>query len=252
MTSLLILICAIALAGAGGGWANYLLLTASRDGREQYPEAMRFVIAGAITAFVVPLFLSLAQSALVKAVFDGWEKGTAFPDALVLIGFCVVAGFASKAFLDSVSTRILQMQRDMQRLDGKADAASKEAKAAASQALEAIELSEESAEQLHPPAVKARLSGGLEALATSAEDERLAATLTTDELAVLRALSRLPQRTQTGIARDAGIARSQIAEIVEKLVAEGLAHFGASASGSLRVSLSEKGAGALAAAVRHS
>lgn len=237
MTVFLVLPAIIAVAGGFGGLASYLLLPASNEdskSADNSVSAMRFVVAGAITAFVVPLFLSLAQSSLVSKVISGWDDVKAFPDVLVLVGFCVVAGFGSKKFMDSVGAKLWQMQQDVRRVEKKAEVA-----------IEAAELNEEKVDHVAEVGID-RPSVDLPVAAVpespSPRSSEVVARLSNEERAVVRAMSMLSKRTQTGIARDSGVPRSRVGEIIQRLQDLGIAMFTTAAStGSLRVALTSFG-----------
>jgi outer membrane murein-binding lipoprotein Lpp len=246
----------IAIAGGLGGLANYLLLTTADDVGSRYRafdsdgirRALRFAVAGAITAFIVPLFLSLAQSSLVKSIFDSKDRSLELTDIFIFIGFCIVAGFASRRFMDTLTNNVLQLQQAVKKLDGKAEAAEEKAEAAekkADEALASTELTDESID------VTARAAGVSkepvasipEASAPSAEATAIAAELGNQERAALQAMGVLSKRTRTGIARDAKISRNKIGDVIKGLIDRGILEATTSANtGGNRVALTPLGA----------
>lgn len=83
----------IIVSGGLGGLANYL--TTDIEANEVMPLVKR-VTVGAIAAVVVPAFLSLISSSTLKDVMNP-------TDYFVFAGYCLLAGFSSKAFLTSMS-----------------------------------------------------------------------------------------------------------------------------------------------------
>jgi DNA-binding MarR family transcriptional regulator/outer membrane murein-binding lipoprotein Lpp len=239
MYRLISLLSLIAVAGGAGGLAHYLLLSLPSGEKRNLFGALRFLVAGGITAYVVPLFLSLAQSSLVKGIVDFNGPGQAYSDILIFIGFCVVAGFASRAFMDTMTSKLMQMQQEVRKVDDKvrqldkiAVDASDEARAADNKALEAIELTEENADRVaEVVGKKAKPSDAWLLIdeparqAPSPRAKAIASSLSSEELRVLGALKRYSTRTQTGVARDAGVPRNQVSEIIENLSKVGLAQF---------------------------
>jgi outer membrane murein-binding lipoprotein Lpp len=118
----------LAFGGAAGGLANHLLLPPPQGEQRRLWGAVRSVVGGAIVALTVPLFLSLAQSGLVKNVLNAAQDFSS--DILILIGFCVVAGFAAQRFIDSLAVKIMRLERQVDDL--------------AEDAEEAVEVSQES------------------------------------------------------------------------------------------------------------
>ena len=93
------------------GWFSGLFAPTIGKGSPVFSGAVRFITAGAIVAFAVPLFLSVAKSSLIADLLGKATSDQFFPNALVLIGFCVVAGFASRRFMNSLAARVMQMER---------------------------------------------------------------------------------------------------------------------------------------------
>ena len=93
MTDLMCMLILMLFAGSLGGLANYLTTEIEDD--EQHP-LLRRVVVGAIAALAVPVFLKTISSELIS-------ESMTLEDHLVFAGFCLLAGFSSKAFLTSMS-----------------------------------------------------------------------------------------------------------------------------------------------------
>lgn len=104
MNNALLVIAIMAIAGGLGGLANYL--TTQLDDNESHPLLKR-VTVGSIAAIVVPAFLTLISSSIIK------EQMTA-TDYFVFAGFCLLAGFSSKAFLTSMSKGLLDRVKSVE------------------------------------------------------------------------------------------------------------------------------------------
>ncbi len=92
------------IAGGLGGLANYLTTEIEDD--EKFP-AWRRVIVGAIAAIAVPAFLDMISSEIISKDMD-------VKNYFVFAGFCLLAGFSSKAFLTSMSKGLLDRVKNME------------------------------------------------------------------------------------------------------------------------------------------
>ena len=103
------------MAGCGllGGLVNYWSAPPASAQSESYPFLKR-VSAGLAASFAVPLFLNMISSSLVA------DSKTDPLKLLVIAGFCIVAAISSKAFIESLSKRLLnqveQLDRDQKTL----------------------------------------------------------------------------------------------------------------------------------------
>ena len=130
-------------AGLSGGLVNWALT--SSDGSDKRPW-WSHVLTGIAGAFLVPLFLHITSSDLLAKLSDG--SGAGGSTSLVFAGFCLVAAISSKAFIQSLSKRVLQMAEEAKKT---ADEAVETAKAATAVSLAA----QDQAEYLAPPAAAA-------------------------------------------------------------------------------------------------
>lgn len=96
--NILILISIMAVAGAFGGFINYLL--EQRDNPE-FASIKRSMVAGIGASFLVPLFLNMISSDLIAKSYEAPEK------FLVFTGFCLIASISSSAFIRTLSDRVL-------------------------------------------------------------------------------------------------------------------------------------------------
>ncbi|MFG6416135.1 YEATS-associated helix-containing protein [Roseateles sp. DC23W] len=101
------------ISGALGGLANYF--TADTD-TEKPLNAWQHVFVGIVAAFIVPLLLNLASGDLIDKI-RGAAAGSKpdYSKLFVLAGFCLVAAASSRAFIRSVSQRVLDSAREAAR-----------------------------------------------------------------------------------------------------------------------------------------
>jgi F0F1-type ATP synthase membrane subunit b/b' len=258
MSRFLALVALILCAGGAGGLAGYLLRPSEKEARSFF-GAVRFITAGAIVAFAVPLFLSVAKSSLIADLLGKATSDQFFPNALVLIGFCVVAGFASRRFMNSLAARVMQIERKTekaQETSEKAQQTSEKARETSERAQQASEKALENSEEAVETAEAVDESIGL-AMANERHDgdgdeasapmnaaiKELAATLGPDEKAVLFATGLHHERTITGISRDAQLPRKTVKKLVPQMVHRGLLQNTISAdTGGSRIKLTSIGA----------
>lgn len=110
---MLLLVILMAASGLLGGLVNYWGASQALSQSELYPFLKR-ISAGLAAAFAVPLFLNMISSSLVA------DSKTDPLKLLVIAGFCIVAAISSKAFIESLSKRLLnqveQLDKDQKSL----------------------------------------------------------------------------------------------------------------------------------------
>jgi transcriptional regulator of acetoin/glycerol metabolism len=184
-------------AGLLGGGLNYLLSPKEPDNGG---EVWKSIVGGLVASFMVPLFLNMISSNLVDSI-RGSTSNPGDPSKLfVFAGFCLVAAVSSKAFISTLSDRILS----------EAKAARKELKQIKTEVgpIIAKETEEETQEtELRADTQKAKLN------------------LSDNQQKVLKALvtGRFTLRTRTGISNDAQVLKDDVAKTLDELAAKGLA-----------------------------
>lgn len=122
------IVAIIAAAGVSGGLVNWAMNRP--DGGDSRPW-WSHVLTGIAAAFLVPLFLHVVSSDLLLKLLTAKSTSVAL-DGLVFAGFCLAASISSKAFIQTVSKRVLQM----------AEEAKKTAEAAINKSDKAVESAE--------------------------------------------------------------------------------------------------------------
>lgn len=204
----ILLVVVMTLAGAAGGLGNYLSLEGSSEGKDWRYHAAPFVL-GLIASFATPLFLNLASSKLT----DDLLKAEGGPSSAIFVfsGFCLMAAFSSRLFLDRLTSQFLTLKSEVKSLE--------------------VKTSEVSEEQ---DAIKENLSEGLSTRAVESQAEAtsevfgLAAAhppLPVMTHAVLQALVHptFTWRSLSGIAKDVGISRETANTYIAALIRDGLA-----------------------------
>ena len=137
-----ILLGVIVLAGVLGGAINFTLIDADNP-RRRWATSL---LAGLGASFLVPLFLNTVKSTLVDNFLTGGE-GTPTGNLLIIAGFCLVAAISSRAFIQTVSDRVLRLAEEA---NAKASAATETAAAAHDQAEQARSEAAETREAVEP------------------------------------------------------------------------------------------------------
>lgn len=229
MPQIVSLIAIMIISGLCGGYANYLLskadfstLLADNQLPSVKPQASEqiclncweFIVLGVIATFTVPLFLSLAQSDLLKSVLrnDGLEPDKVF----VFGGFCLIAAISSRAFLQTISSRVIALANDASRTSQETKRLQASIKADVEE-IEEVVGSQTAPDETIDTDNQSALDLGPDFM--DGVRDRSA-----DELDIFRALQKKPytRRTLAGISRDSLISKDKAKELLGKLVGEGL------------------------------
>lgn len=105
--------------GVVGGVVNYFL---AQPDDSAGVSIWRSVFIGIGASFLVPLFLSMLSSRLME---EGEQKPL---NVLYFFGFCLIAAISSKAFITSISARLLRQVEELKEVAQGADEKAEEAK----------------------------------------------------------------------------------------------------------------------------
>ena len=195
-----ILVGVMLLAGILGGVVNYYL---TRKDDPEHNTRAKCITVGLGASFLVPLFLNIIQSGLLKMGTDGYFV----PHYLVFSGFCLIAAISSTVFVRSLSDRVLM-----------------EARAAKSGAESAVRIAEDVQSTIEPLANKETE----EELTTEELRELMAEEVThgldDESKRLLRALGIGTHtfRSLPRLSEDTGIERPKVIEALTILVSKGL------------------------------
>jgi hypothetical protein len=189
-------------SGVLGGLINRFL----GDPELEKLQWWQHIIVGVGAAFIVPLFLNMISSSLINEIRGVDNKPPDFSKLFVLAGFCLVAAVSSRAFIQSISEKILQEVNNAKKNADQAKADAAVAKAAVAPLIE----------DETPPVLQTE---------SAAADKVQTPELSDAEHAVLHALihTNFSIRTLSGIAKDAGLDRSTANSVIASLVSKGLA-----------------------------
>jgi len=213
------------VAGALGGLVNYFLADPEQERRLAW---WQHVLVGITASYMVPLFLNMISGDLIDKIRGTAEKQGDYSKLFVLAGFCLVAAVSSRAFIRSLSERVLQevkkkvdmVSRTAERAVEKAESASAQAVAASVDATEARQavaplVEEESADS---STNEARISQ--EEIISMQRILGQSGGLSSNEVAVLRAIREggYSLRSLSGIAKDTSLPKEVVNEAISSLL----------------------------------
>jgi hypothetical protein len=197
-------------SGVLGGLVNFYTADASH---EKALTWWQHVFVGIVAAYIVPLFLSMASGDLIEKIRGVDGKAPDYSRLFVLAGFCLVAAASSRAFIRSLSDRLLQEVRAANRKADEAIEQAADAQAAVAPFVEdeqpgtARKSSDEgTSRDIGPPTVGKH------------------ADLSDEEKEVLRAMatSRFSLRSITGIAEESSLDKAIVGMALSSLSAKQL------------------------------
>ncbi|MCX5886197.1 MAG: hypothetical protein NT096_09865 [Proteobacteria bacterium] len=186
----------ILLTGIAGGTINYFL---SKPEKLEWSSWLITSFVGIGASFLMPLFLRTISSNLLSDLFIEKVK---YDDYLVFFGFCLLAAISSRAFIQTLSDKVL-----------------KEAKEARKE-VAAVKAEIGEIESSFAPIVDSMTEQELE---KSAQSEAIRAELTDLEKEILKAITSHPKftlRSLTGITQ--AVNKNKTQEISREEIREGL------------------------------
>jgi len=106
---LMSVIAIILLSGIVGGTINYFL---SKPVKMDVFTWMRTAFIGVGAAFLMPLFLNTISSSLLSDIF---KENPTHDSYLVFSGFCLLAAISSRAFIQTLSDKVLKEAKEARR-----------------------------------------------------------------------------------------------------------------------------------------
>jgi hypothetical protein len=166
------------------------------------PGFFRIAIPGIAAAFVVPLFLSVGQNAIISQILGSNDIYPILDEILVVFGFCILAGATASNFIDSMAKHALEI-------------ADQNRKSIRNIKQENIEQSDIIAEIIEN---KDGIPAGVE------KKEYDSKNLNPKQNIVMSSLhsSRYDKRSATGIARETGLGIQEVRKTLAELNGKGL------------------------------
>jgi flagellar biosynthesis GTPase FlhF len=204
-------------AGIVGGLINSYLA----DSMVEKPLVWwKHIIVGIGAAFMVPVFLNMISSRLISEISGTEITSEVLSKLLVLTGFCLLAAVSSRAFIRSMTDKLLQ----------EVSAAKKEAKEAKAQAENAEVIAEASAK------MEPERSSALEAVEEKTAQSSPNVQISDIEQKILKAMveSKFSMRSLTGIAKDAELSAALVNRAMGELIQKQLVTEAKNRDGQLR------------------
>ncbi len=216
-TFLPIIISVMVAAGTLGGSVNYFL-TRKADPESSFKKS---IVVGIAAAFLVPLFLNMISSNLIEAIRGNPSTAPDLSKILVFAGFCLIAAISSKAFIKTLSERILKDVEEAKRGVEEAKKEIKETKKEAEEAKNVALSAQEKASE-----ADAIVQNNIEPDSKENSDFRAAtpASISENERKILQefAVGDRLYRTRTSVARRTEILKAEVDRIVDELKEKGL------------------------------
>jgi len=100
-THIIILVLIMLVAGAFGGFLNYLHnFDTSENEKQNNIVRNKYILLGIAAAFVIPVFLKMISSNLLSCTENN--------DYLIFAGFCLIAAIFSRRFIITIGDKILE------------------------------------------------------------------------------------------------------------------------------------------------
>ena len=203
MNDLMLIVIVLLISGIVGGLINFFLV----DPNVEKPLTWwQHALVGIGASFMVPLFLNMISSNLIDSILNNTGKPAELSKLFILAGFCLIAAVSSRAFIRTLSDKILQEVRDIRIKANEAQVEAADAKATVAPLIE-METndnpSKQDSEKLLFIETQEELDGD--------EELVLKAFLTSDY--IMRSLS--------GIAKDTGLNKSRVNALFSTLIQKG-------------------------------
>jgi Na+-transporting NADH:ubiquinone oxidoreductase subunit NqrC len=215
--------CGVLVSGV-----NFYLAESKTEPRLQLYQHM---IVGVAAALIVPLFLNMISSRILDQILAPGASEPNYNKLLVLAGFCLVAAISSRAFISSMTDRVLQEAKEARKEAKEAKENAADAKSAVDAVLDEASEPDEKETEVVARVDRARAD---------------APQLSNDEAAVLRTMrdSKYPMRALSGIWREANIEEQAALEALRSLKAKELVELRNTSKGFTKWFLTAAGHGA--------
>jgi hypothetical protein len=199
------------VAGILGGAINHFLTSENNENNKTVnmvtPSKLfigRDLLLGLGASFTVPLFLNMISSNLISAIYGSSTKPSEPDKIYVFAGFCLIAAISSRAFIRTLSDRILKVAQE----------AKKEVKAAEGK-IEEIRASV-------APIIDKETEAETETVTESSVDTSLEVQENVKKVLRSLAFGRHTIRSLSGISSETGLSKEEVHQILDDLILKGL------------------------------
>lgn len=240
------LLLVLLFAGIIGGTTSFLVDILEDISKKSWIAFLKYNLLGLLSSLTVPLFLNTISSSLVEDAID--PKTDSWPvKLLIILGFCLVAAFSSRKFIDSITNAVFRGIED-------AKSAAQDAKQAAQEAIEAakrIEAAVSQGDEPDPqePQPEERIRE-MQSTSPVPNKQYHIDGLSENENAVITAMinSRYNARAESGIRRDTGLAADELSQCIACLIEKNLVAERSTAEGFTKFYLTSAALGQVQAA----
>ena len=240
------LLLVLLFAGIIGGTTSFLVDILEDISKKSWIAFLKYNLLGLLSSLTVPLFLNTISSSLVEDAIDP-TTGSWPVKLLIILGFCLVAAFSSRKFIDSITNAVFRGIED-------AKSAAQDAKQAAQEAIEAakrIKATVSQGDEPDPqePQPEERIRE-MQATSPAQNKQYQIDGLSENENAVITAMinSRYNARAESGIRRDTGLAADELSQCIASLIEKNLVAERSTAEGFTKFYLTSAALGQLQAA----
>ena len=197
------LILIMLVAGVAGGTVNFSMQRSEHEGWSLWLQS---IAVGCGASFLMPLFLNTISSELVKNILNDSGPNSSRADVFIFFGFCLLAAISSKAFIQTLTDKVLKETRETKK-------ELEEAKEDISEIQTAVN-----------PLIETETTD-TETSVAKGSDTPTMVQLTENENTVLRTLtnSNYTLRSKYGVTKEAGISREEVNQRLCNLIEKGLA-----------------------------
>ncbi len=214
MCDFIVILLIMLSSGLIGGTSNWIL---NSDENDTVNDNIRigywgYIIVGFAASLTVPLLLSMLQSDLLSKIGAASNPKENF----IFMGVCVVVAFSSRAFMESISEKLLNQIKVVGKKANDAKEAADDAKDFGKLVSEDIELNNNNENSLERTTETENNSNFIP------DEDQLKIRLSDEEYRSLKAAGQMTARTRSGIASEANIKTNKIGEIIDSLVSKKL------------------------------
>lgn len=233
-----LIILIITISGTLGGYVSFIFN--KKDG-EIAASKEEYILTGLCAAMTIPLFLNMISSKIIPDILEASKPSHTLSQALILMGFCIIASIYSKNFLGSVSEKILQKAQEAQKN-------SIEAKDKANAALEATSHTQDEIQPIiaasqEPESIDSPLSSKINHLSQQWSLLQQVDSLSENERKILETLvnNKYTFRSISGLSKDSGMEQDIVSQTISELLKKDLVGERIGESGQPRWFIQQKG-----------
>lgn len=214
-----IIISIIVGAGLLGGLTNFFLLYNSKlDSKENWIKLFACIFLSLCASLTVPLFLQILSNNILDNI--------TFKNSLIFAGFCVLASYFSKRFLEDVYAKLNKLDKKVDETKKETESRIENMTQRTDTVVKKVEDLEEAEEEIEddniPTEIKDSISKYKKGVLAENELENIVKSL---------ASTKYSFRTLEGIRKDTELGKERVKEILDHLIEHGFAERKVSSNG---------------------